>query len=386
MQLHVFFQSNFMVIGFYKTVTMGGRSVSIPLVLIVVVGICTTADSESVARLNVVFPQLDSSTNDQSQVSSATSNRSTATLSQSDFKIQKLHSEIKKLQDLVAKSFVDEKVTRQSLPYLPTTKNAPDKISTTPKTEPSKEPTRKKNSEQRSDGFDLKSLQREIELLQKQLIGDVDDARNVNENKLHGAETNDEKHNENVVPEIKLPENDPKSRQTNEGLMRNVAHPHYPYNYAYPYGYNVNYQKQRLKNEDSEESEDDASQTQTNSEQSFRFVGGKTKNIVLDLVLEVLKLVAGGDGKGIIGALFKLPPLIINGLLRGVVASLSKGGLRGLIVRFLVPLIVLVGVNVLVVFMAWWLWEDASCAKMDEIDSNPPTGYPSSLSELYGKH
>lgn len=357
---------------------MGSRQ-SIALLTIVMVKTCTRVDCKTEACINIIFPQLYGQGNLHRVVAVGDANPSILHNTDSDLKIQNLQLEITKLQKLVEKSFKQSTVLPSIAKKVETTTQKLTSSTNSKNPVVNKSGIVEENREKFQLGahegseFNLKDLEKEIEILQKQLIEDVTEKVKIKDS-VKKSNTNSAKMRSDVHIN-----NQPRIRP-----HQNINEMYYPYPF-YPYYQNhVNKEKKPIpkENEDTQEDDEDDQLLEPpidEDDTKKRLVGGPAKGIVLELVLEVLKLFAGGDGKNIISLVLKVVPVVLKGLLSGITTSISKGGLKGLLIKYVIPLIVLVGINLLVIFMSWWLWDESSCAKVEELDSKPyaqlPTGY-----------
>lgn len=98
--------------------------------------------------------------------------------------------------------------------------------------------------------------------------------------------------------------------------------------------------------------------------QGNKQVAGKQgfHGVILQFILEVVRMIAGGNGSGLIALILRLPGMIVRGILQTLGNSLARDGLRGVIARGIVPTIVLIASNLLIIFMTWFMWDDGSRA------------------------
>lgn len=82
--------------------------------------------------------------------------------------------------------------------------------------------------------------------------------------------------------------------------------------------------------------------------------------VILQFILEVVRMIAGGNGSGLIAMILRLPGMIIRGILQTAGNSLARDGLRGVIARGIIPTIVLIGSNLLMIFLTWFMWDDGT--------------------------
>lgn len=101
-----------------------------------------------------------------------------------------------------------------------------------------------------------------------------------------------------------------------------------------------------------------------NSQGNKHSVAGKQgfHGVILQFILEVVRMIAGGNGSGLIAMILRLPGMIIRGILQTAGNSLARNGLRGVIARGIVPTIVLIASNLLTIFLTWFMWDDGTRA------------------------